>query len=673
MRFRDKPLTPGEEARLDAFCDELLTRDKDGVSVSDETVYAYLSKTATVEQRNAVEDALMDSKSFCHEMLEIAEYLDHLQVELDAAATKRAKKTRSMAGIPGIPRFLRRPRFALLGGAALVVLVLGVFQLVTMLTKPGKALAEMHIAVLPIECVGEAIGDQMFCDGLAETITSKLSRIERFYRSFWVVPAAAVTKKKISDPIDAERAFGVTLAVTGSLQRLADDFNLTLNLVDVSSSPPQHLGSTSIVGPVAKLASLQAMTARWIAEMLNLNLVPEARKALVSGDTDVSEAYKSYVQGRGYLRRYENVENLEHAITEFKGAIEQDSLYALAYAGLGEAYWRMFRAVRDTEWVRLAAEECKRALEHDSELAQAHVMLGNVRNEMGEFEGAISEFQRAIEIDSTAAGVFNGLADAYAHLDRIEQAESTYVVAIRVKPDYWGGYNDLGYFYYTNGRFPAAAEQYAKVSELTPDNYLAFSNLGVMYYYLERWDEAKEAFARSIEIQPSGRAYLNLGSIYYIEARYEEAAELCEKALEINETNYKTWAALANAYYWIPGKRDQSIAAYRRAVELAEQRLELNPRDARILVTLAGYYVMINENEKALSYLDGALQISADKPFVLYFAGYVYEQLGQRDKALEFIGKALNLGYPLKEVERDPWLSGLRADERFEQLLLELE
>ena len=82
---------------------------------------------------------------------------------------------------------------------------------------------------------------------------------------------------------------------------------------------------------------------------------------------------------------------------------------------------------------------------------------------------------------------------------------------------------------------------------------------------------------------------------------------------------------------------------------------------------------MIEKNEKAVSYLDRALQISADKPFVLYYAGYVYEQLGQRDKALEFIGRALALGYPLQEIERDPWLTDLRADERFNQLLLERE
>lgn len=671
MDSRDGKLTRDEAARLDAFCDEFLAGDADTVSVSDETIYAYLSNTATLEQREVVEEALLTSRTFCHELLEISEYLDRLQTELDATTSRRLTWRLPRPSLAGLSRFIRRPRVALAGAAVLIMLAIATFQLMTTRQAEQQAPLKLHLAVLPIECVGGKFGDQTFCDGLAETMTSKLSLLERFYRSFWVVPTETVVKKELSDPVEAARIFGVTYAVTGNLRWLTDEFNLTLNLIDVATRPPRHLASAAIEGPLSNLTVLQAMTARRIADMLNLELIPEAKAALTAGDTEVPVAYASYVEGRGYLQRYENVENLENAIAAFEEAIEQDSLYALAHAGKAEAYWRMFRAQRETDWVRRAAEECTRALELNSDLAQIHVILGHVRNEMGEFENAISAFQTARAIDSTATGLYNGLADAYARLGRAEDAESTYVLAIRVKPDYWGGYNDLGYFYYSNGRFTEAAQQYARVSELTPDNYLAFSNLGAMYYFLERWDDAKEAFVRSIEIQPSGRAYNNLGSIYYIEGRYENAARMCQKALEINESNYLTWANLANAYYWIPGRRDDSFPAYRRAIELAEERLKLNPRNPRVLGSLASYYVMVDEDEKALTYVNRALGISADNPFVLYFAGYVYEQLGQRERALELIGRAMDLGYPLKEIERDPWLTDLRADERFEQLRLE--
>jgi serine/threonine-protein kinase len=668
----EAPLTPEEEARLEKFSDALLVRDEGRVHISDETVYAYINKSATRGQKKAVEDTLMKSGSFCRELLDLTEYLDQLHGTLKETADRAPDQPRP-GWLRRVPRLLLRPRYALAAAAIVVAVVIGALQLLDRISPADRMPSRKFLAVLPIVCLESGSGDQAFCDGLSETLTGKLSELERFHRSFWVVPAGTVTRKNITEPREAGRTFGVTLAVTGNLRRAADGFDLTLDLVDVATAPPRRLASAAIAGPLAGVGVLQAAMVHKVAEMLHLHLAPEAQAALSEGDTDVSQAYERYVEGRGYLLRYENVDNLENAITAFEAAVALDSTFALARAGLGEAYWRLYRARKDTDWVLRAADVCRAALELNDDLAPIHITLGNVLNESGEYEAAISAFQRAMAIDSTAAGLFNGLADSYAGLERFEDSEAAYLAAIRVKPDYWGGYNDLGYLYYRNGRFANAAQQYARVGELTPDNYLAFSNLGAMYYYLERWDEAKSAFARSIEIEPSDRAYLNLASIYYIEADYERSAALFGQAVELNDSNYRSWAGLANSYYWIPGQREQSIPAYRRAIELAEQRLALNPGNARMLATLASYYVMVDEDETALEYTERALQISDDKPFVLYFAGYVYEQLGQRDRAVELIGKAVTLGYPLEEIERDPWLSGLRADDRFEQLQRERE
>ncbi len=60
--------------------------------------------------------------------------------------------------------------------------------------------------------------------------------------------------------------------------------------------------------------------------------------------------------------------------------------------------------------------------------------------------------------------------------------------------------------------------------------------------------------------------------------------------------------------------------------------LELNPRDAQILVTLAGYYVVIDENEKAWSLTEQALTMAPNKLFMVYFTGCVYEQLGDKQR-----------------------------------------
>lgn len=651
-----KALTREERARFERDSVALMTRDEDIERVEDEVIYAYLTGDATERERSQVEEAMIRSRDFCDELLELADHIDALK------GSRRPR--RAAAGTLG--EFFARFHLARRAAIVAVIVIAGVlFQRWRVAHELPDAI---RLAVLPLQCEGSH-ASEAFCEGLAETMTEKASRFERVDRSFWVVPAEAVDKAKISEPDAARRRFGVTMTLSGQLERLEDDFRLKLTLVDVQSGEPKPVRSAEISGPVSELASLQATLVKRIGDMLNLALLPQEARAFEAGDTRDSEAYRSYVEGRGHLRRYEQLSELEDAVAAFTNAIASDSTYALAHTGRAEAYWRIFRATGATAWIERARSECVTSLALDSTLAPTYTVFGNILNTGGEYDRATMAFGRALAIDSTTSGTWNGLAESYAGGGQLELAEDTYRRAITVKPDYWGGYNDLGLFFYRHGRFQEAAAQYRHVAELTPDNYLAFSNLGVMYYYLEEWNNAREAFQRSLEIQPSDRAYLNLGSIYYIEGDYETSARLSEQAVELNPSNYKAWAAVGNANYWLPNGRARAREAYERAIELAEKRLELNPGDARLRATLASYYVVVDQADKARRYVEAALQSSSDSPFIVYFAGYVYEQLGERDRALELIGRAIELGYPVREIERDPWLVDLRADPRYQEML----
>jgi tetratricopeptide (TPR) repeat protein len=532
---------------------------------------------------------------------------------------------------------------------------------------------EVHLAVPPFENVGGDPANQAFCDGLMETLTSKITQLQQFHESLWVVPASEMRTLEVASPSAVRRAFGVNLVVTGSVQRIDDNFRLTLNLIDVGGGKtPRQVGSSVIDDRMTNVSVLQDEAVIRLAEMLNVELEPRVRQMLAAGGTTVSEAYKYYVQGRGYLQRYERMENIDYAIGLFERAIDQDSQYALAFAGLGVAYWRKYEVSRDARWVQPAVENCQRGVELNNQLAPVHVTLGLVYSGTGEHDAAISEYQTALALDPANTAAYGGLAAVYADLGRLEEAESTYKKAITMKPDYWGGYHALGKFYYSYGRFDEAAGQFRRVVALTPDNHSGYNNVGAMYHYQEEYALARDMYEKSLEIKPNVRSYGNLGIIYYIEGRYADAAAMCEEALEINDSNYKTWANLANAYYWMPGRRNEAIDGYRHAAELAEEIRKVNPRDARLLATLAAYYAMLGENEKALSLIGKALEIAPDKLFVIYFISYSYEHLGDREKALHWIAKAVEMGYPVEEILRDPFLRELREDERFQRLMREI-
>ena len=103
-------------------------------------------------------------------------------------------------------------------------------------TAPAAALpAVRHIVVLPFTNVTNDPADQVFADGLVETLTSSLSGLERLQSKLRVVPASEVRGGRIATVKDARQAFGATLAITGSIQHLPSVVRLTLNLVDATT------------------------------------------------------------------------------------------------------------------------------------------------------------------------------------------------------------------------------------------------------------------------------------------------------------------------------------------------------------------------------------------------------------------------------------------------------
>jgi serine/threonine-protein kinase len=404
--------------------------------------------------------------------------------------------------------------------------------------------------------------------------------------------------------------------------------------------------------------------------MMEIELHPNKLRVLAEGGTSIPAAYDFYLQGRGYLQRYENPENINSAISLFEKSLKEDPDYALAYAGLGEAYWRKYEATKGVQWVEYARTNCNLAIKLNTQMATVHVTLGLLLTGTGRQAEAIEEFHEALNIDPVNADAYRWMARAYESLGKLQEAETIYKKAIELRPNYWAGFNYLGAYYVRNGRYPEAAKQFERVTELTPDNIRGFNNLGGVLIHLEKWQEAKVMFERSLSIQPNYAAYSSLAALHFFqEARYADAARMYEKALEIDSKDYRVWGSLGSAYYWAPGERSKAYAAYQRGTQIAEEQRKVNPNDATVLSHLANFYGMIGETNKALELLEKALTSTSADVNVCAKAGETYEQLGMREKALLWIGKALSNGYPSATLERDPGLRELRADSRFKRLV----
>ncbi|MBD3288227.1 protein kinase [candidate division KSB1 bacterium] len=569
-------------------------------------------------------------------------------------------------------RFPKRNRVAFLLFAGLLSLII-MFAAMPFTRDFSESLfnsnsktTEHHLLILPLKNVGSNPENQPFCDGLMETLSSKLTQLEQFQGELWVVPASEVLQHDVKSAGKAYQLFGANLAVTGSLQILNDLFRLTINLVDAKNV--RQLNSAIIDVKVSEISSLQNRAVIKLMEMLHIELEQESRDVLMAGNTNVPEAYEYYIRGKGYLQRYENTDNIEEALRLFKMASESDPDYALAFAGLGEAYWRYYETTKKPGLAELALTAGEKAFQLDSLLAQVNVTLGIIYSGVGRYENSIDHFARALLQSPSNAAAYRGQAKAYEALDKISEAEKTFKRAIKLKPGYWAGYNNLGAFYFRHSRYEDAVDQFKKVIELTPDNFRGYNNLGGIYYMLERWSDAREMFEKSLAIRKSYSIFSNLGTLYYIEGKYEKAAVMYEQALEENDNDYLTWGNLAAAYSLLDSKQEQAMQTYRKAIAIAEKQLNINPNAPDVISNLASYYADVGDSSKAVTLIEQAIRKAPDDIQVMYRAGSTYEHLGNREKALHWIGRALKNGYSKSEIEHQPELAQLVADERYKQL-----
>jgi tetratricopeptide (TPR) repeat protein/tRNA A-37 threonylcarbamoyl transferase component Bud32 len=575
-----------------------------------------------------------------------------------------------------LPRLLRR-----IGIPVVAIILILVFLLILPSTRKlvqswlGFEIipAEKSLAILPLTIVGGGADEQAFCDGLMETLTSKLTQLEQFQRRLFVLPSTDVRESEIKSPSEAERIFRITLAIKGSFKRIGDMFSLTFKLVDAKTQ--RELKSQILTDHIANISTLQEDAIFKLAEMLGIEMLPQIRSILTAGGTTIPGAYESYLKGLGYMEGNSKEKNIETAISLFNRAIEQDPHFALAYTGLGNAYWHKFKQTKDPALLEKARSSCNRAIEISDNLASVHVMLGTIYEEEGKNEDAIQEFKQALLLDPVNFGALHQLALVYESLGRLEKAEEAYKEAVKSKSSYWRGYSRLGYFYYIYGRNAEAEKMFRRSTELMVENVLDYNNLIAVYFQLGQDNSALAMFEKSIAIKPNADAYSNMGTIYFFQRRYADAMAIYKEAIDLvedEENNYIMWANLADSYRYTPGYSEKAPEAYKHAIQLAEKELAANPRDAYIRSNLAVYYAKSGESKNSLAEISKARKLEPNDVQILFDSILVFEIVNQRDQAIDALQEYIERGGSMETVRNYPDLSGLRADPRYQELV-ELE
>ncbi len=561
----------------------------------------------------------------------------------------------------------RRPKMTALAAVAAVLVLFAVTVSRQPLWRWARNIMGAKpqlLAVLPFASTDANPAQQAFAAGLAEAVSARLGGGPD--DSVQVVPVSELRAQNVDSVEKARQQFGADLVLSGSLRESGNLVRVSYNLVDARTR-------TELRGDTITVAAGDpfALEDQVMASLLrSLRLGPQ--RASPHGTTDGS-AYVYYLRGRGYLQDYTRAENLDAAVAEFKNALQRDPNYALAYAGMGQAYWHKFQELRDPGQVGNATLACERALAIDPSLAQAHVCLGTAYINTGRYNEAIQQFQQAVARDPNSDDAVRGLAYALEKAGRLGDAENTFREAIRLRPHYWANYNQLGAFYFRRGRYEEAIRLFQQVITIAPENYRGYANLAGAYIMQGKYADSIAPLQRSVGIRPNPAGFSNLGSAYFFERHFDEAVRAFSQAVDLNPNDYELRGNLADAQYWAANQRDAAAESYRKAIELAAPRLQVNPRDAPVLLALAQYHAMLGENAAAQDFLARATDADPSNGDLPRTAAIIYAQFGDRERTIRELEKFFAGGGSPAYVRSWPIFDSLNSDARYQQLLKSAE
>ncbi|MCH7637394.1 MAG: hypothetical protein IIA12_06965, partial [Proteobacteria bacterium] len=189
------------------------------------------------------------------------------------------------------------------------------------------------IAVLPFVDMSGDAENEYFSDGISEEILNLMVKLPQL-RVASRTSSFMFKGKDVSIPTIAEE-LGVDTVLEGSVRRADDQVRITAQLIDAKSD--SHLWSETYDREMKDVFAIQDDIAHSITDALKMTLSPRERRAIQNVATSNAGAYDFYLRGRSYMYTMTG-HGYENAIRMFQQAIDLDAKYALAYAGIADAY-----------------------------------------------------------------------------------------------------------------------------------------------------------------------------------------------------------------------------------------------------------------------------------------------------------------------------------------------
>jgi TolB-like protein/Flp pilus assembly protein TadD len=401
-------------------------------------------------------------------------------------------------------------------------------------------------------------------DGITESLINSLSQIPNLR----VVPRSSVFRYKGTeiDPKKVGRQLKVRALLMGKVLQRGDTLSVQTELVDVKREA--QLWGERFVRRVSDIFAVEDEIAQQITEKLRLKITGEDRERLARRYTDDTEAYQLYLRGRYHWNSKRTGEGLKKSVEYFEQAIARDAGYALAYAGLADAYLVMsvYDGGLPKDLLSRAKSAAVRAIEIEPNLPEAQAALCLIRP----------------CLDRDWAG-----------------AESAFRSAMQRKPPYWLAHDHYAFALAAQGRFEEALAQVRRGQELEPLSLVVHHHVAWVSLLARRYDEAIAECRKALDMDPAfAVAHIWMGISLEQKGLYEDAIASLDEGVKCSRGASVSVGAAAHAR-----------AVCGRIEEARERLVELQQRPPERYVdpyTIALIHAALNEPDQALECLEQA-------------------------------------------------------------------
>lgn len=579
--------------------------------------------------------------------------------------------------------------FVIIGILLLLVAVL-IYGRIPSRSSSGEPIPEKSIAVLPFANFSDEKQNAFFADGVQDDILTALARISdlRVISRSSVMQFRDQTKYSLRE---VGKLLGVANVLEGSVRREGDKVVVNVQLIDALKD--RHLWAGRYERTLADSLGLQGELAALIADELRVTLSPKEKARIETKPTSNADAYLVYLEANQIERNPDTLlEDYKRAEELYVKAIQLDPKFALAHARLASTRASIFHYYEPLEsWKTKARGEAETALELQSNLAEAHLALGQCSYWMdGDYDRALAEFDTALRLapNNTESGVL--IAAIKRRQGKWQEAFESYERISKVDPQNPNLVRTLFYTATALRRWPESAQLVARMRALAPTSLVAKAQSG----YVDFWWKGDTHLLKSILAEipdgtdPDGVVTTCRWDVAMIERDFATAKRVFD-ASPLKEFSYTNAGLTPKDFFYgcialAHGDAKTAQRSFESALPVYEAAVKESPDSEYRHANLGLIYAFMGRKEEAIREGRRAVELKPESVDALdgvlmnCYLALIYARSGEKDLAFPLLERLLktpgavdssNYSVTVNDLKyRGDW-DPIRNDPRFQKLL----